>query len=128
VEGQGELPSDAHIAMYRIAQEALNNVTKHACANQVAVSLRYVTPHSSAPCQPAPLQAEEDGHLRVELSICDDGRGFDPARVPADHLGLNIMRERAQAIGAELTIKTQPGHGTHIAAVWQRPLTTEERL
>ena len=43
------------------------------------------------------------------LSISDDGRGFDPAQVPHDHLGLGIMQERAEAIGATLTIDSQPG-------------------
>ena len=67
------------IGLYRIAQEALNNVVKHAKATQAVVSLRL-------------------GET-VRLTIADDGAGFDPAR-SRHHLGLSIMRERAEAIGA----------------------------
>jgi signal transduction histidine kinase len=56
--------------------------------------------------------------LTVELSIRDDGRGFDPGSVSAEHLGLGIMRERAEAIGARLAIETRIGHGTTVVAVW----------
>jgi signal transduction histidine kinase len=55
----------------------------------------------------------------VELQISDDGRGFDPQSVPSDCLGLGIMRERAAAIGARLSIESQPGHGTQIFVVWE---------
>jgi signal transduction histidine kinase len=102
-----------HLAFYRIAQEALNNVVKHAQASYVEVSLR---------CDPSP--GEEEGELPggpgrvVELRVSDDGEGFDPGAVPPDHLGLGIMNERAQAIGAQLAIETQIGHGTLIKAVW----------
>ena len=54
----------------------------------------------------------------VSISVHDDGRGFDVHGVPPDHLGLGIMRERAGAIGAELTIDSQVGQGTEIVAVW----------
>jgi signal transduction histidine kinase len=50
----------------------------------------------------------------VELSIVDDGTGFDPDDVPAGHLGLTIMRERAAAIGAQLVIDAAPGRGTRL--------------
>ncbi len=108
VEDQHELPPDVHVALYRIAQEALNNVVKHARASQVAVSLRgLLTP---------PMIGG------VELHITDDGRGFDPSCVPSDHLGLGlgIIRERAEAIGATLNIESQPGHGTQVMVVWER--------
>jgi signal transduction histidine kinase len=101
VEGKLELPPDVHVALYRIAQEALNNVVRHARASQAMVRLRRFPPAS------------------VELHISDDGRGFDPASVPPDHLGLDIMRERAEAIGATLKIDSQPGHGTQITVVWE---------
>ena len=101
VEGKLELPPDVHVALYRIAQEALNNVVKHARASQATVRLRGRPPAS------------------VELHISDDGRGFDPASVPPDHLGLGIMCERAEAIGAALEIDSQPGHGTQITVVWE---------
>jgi len=108
VEGGCALPSDVHVALYRIAQEALNNVVKHAEARQVAVSLRCSPPDSKG-----------DTQTTVELCIRDDGRGFDPRHVQPDRLGLGIIRERAQAIGASLKIDSQPGHGTLIMAVWK---------
>jgi ligand-binding sensor domain-containing protein/nitrate/nitrite-specific signal transduction histidine kinase len=111
IEGEAELhqaaiPSDVHIALYRIAQEALNNVIKHARAHRVTVRLGY-SPES---------QAEP---VRVLLSICDDGRGFDPVQLPHNRLGLGIMQERVQAIGGTLTIESQPGHGTQVTVLWQ---------
>jgi two-component system nitrate/nitrite sensor histidine kinase NarX len=54
----------------------------------------------------------------VTLSIRDDGRGFDPEHTPSGHYGLSIMRERADAIGAKLSVASQPGHGTEIAIHW----------
>jgi signal transduction histidine kinase/ligand-binding sensor domain-containing protein len=103
LEVQGEpscsLPSDLKVAMYRIAQESLNNVAKHAEASQATISLR--------------CEAE-----RVELQISDDGRGFDLENVPVESLGLGIMRERAEAIGAEMTIESEVGRGTVVTVVW----------
>ena len=105
------LPEEVHVALYRITQEALNNVVKHAHANFAEVAL----------CCP------EDGarspQLRqLELSVSDDGRGFDLARVPAERLGLGIIRERTQAIGASLEIDSQPGAGTRIKVMWEEKI------
>jgi signal transduction histidine kinase len=99
VEGQQQLPPDVQIALYRIAQEALNNIARHACASQAHICLR---------CRPE----------QIELRISDDGQGFDPANVSVEHLGLDIMRERAEAIGATLGIESRPGGGTQLAVVW----------
>ncbi len=99
-QGQGTLAPDVQIALYRIAQEALNNIAKHAGATQARLHLRL----------------GEDG--RVALTIADDGQGFDPAGVSAEHLGLSIMRERAAAIGARLEVASQPGEGTQITVFW----------
>ncbi len=55
---------------------------------------------------------------RLELRISDDGRGFDSQCVPPDSLGLGIMRERAVAVGAELRIESQIGHGTQVVVIW----------
>ncbi len=110
VEGESDVPPDVHVALYRIAQEALNNVVKHADASEVAVNLRCLfEPHG------------EDGQQRqvVELEICDDGCGFDLGGVPPERLGLGIVRERAEAIGAELEIETEPGSGTKVEVVWR---------
>ena len=59
---------------------------------------------------------------RVEISIRDDGRGFDQDEMSPEHLGLSIMRERAQAIGAELTVTSQPGSGTEVSVIWEMEL------
>jgi nitrate/nitrite-specific signal transduction histidine kinase len=111
VEGEGELPSDVHVALYRISQEALNNVVKHARASHVTVGLHCVLSQ-------LPSQAGREGG-KVELHISDDGCGFDPSRVLPGRLGLGIMRERAQAIGATFKIESQPGYGTQVMAVWK---------
>lgn len=107
VEGECAMPPDVHVALYRIAQEALNNVAKHAHASRVTVSLRR-----------SPLEGDGQVGQRVKLCVSDDGCGFDPTSVPPDHLGLGIVRERAQAIGATLTIESHSGGGTCITVVW----------
>jgi len=91
---------EGKVALYRIAQEALNNVIKHARATEVRVSLR---------CGP-------DG---LHLCIRDDGRGFAQGPVSPDHLGLGIMRERAEALGADLEIESRPGRGTRVEVYWE---------
>lgn len=105
VEGQCSPPPDVKVALYRIAQEALNNMAKHAGAGRATIGLRCV-------------EIAEEQEKGVELRISDDGRGFDPARVSSDHLGLGIMRERAEAIGAALTIDSAIGRGTQVTVVW----------
>jgi signal transduction histidine kinase len=106
------VPSDVHVALYRIAQEVLNNVVKHAHATQVAVGLRC----TSLAQETSPPTT--GGERSVELCISDNGRGFDPNCVPSDRLGLGIIRERAQAIGASLEIESEPGAGTRVSVVW----------
>jgi signal transduction histidine kinase len=96
--GEKKLPADVQIGLYRIAQEALNNIIKHARASQVVVTLNMA--------------------YTVRLTIADDGTGFDPAVVTADHIGLRIMRERAEAIGARFQVESSPGEGTRISVVW----------
>jgi signal transduction histidine kinase/ligand-binding sensor domain-containing protein len=93
------LPDEVQVALYRIAQEALNNAAKHAEASQVAVRF-----HNEAG--------------RAMLTIADDGRGFHVHNIPPERLGLGIMEERASAIGADLEIESQPGRGTQIRVVW----------
>lgn len=102
------LPPDVQIALYRIVQESLNNIDKHARAQQVTV--RVV-----------------DEHERVVVQIIDDGDGFDINSVSATSLGLNIMRERAESIGISLTIESQPGAGTCITMIWNRDPSTPIR-
>jgi len=100
LEGNCSLLPDVQIALYRIAQEALNNVAKHAKASQATVTLS---------CKPE----------KVELCISDDGRGFDPKSISPHHLGVGIMHERARSIGAILKIESQPGYGTQIVVAWE---------
>jgi signal transduction histidine kinase len=108
IQTQRPLPPDVKVALYRVAQEALNNVAKHAKASRVTVSL-----HDAAPMR---ARSDVGG---VELSISDDGRGFDPTLAFPEHFGLGIMRERAEAIGATLDIKSELGQGTQVLVVWR---------
>jgi two-component system nitrate/nitrite sensor histidine kinase NarX len=101
-EVNGDLPPDVHIALYRIAQEAMNNVAKHANASSLVVDL-----------------TGDDGV--VHLSIADDGYGFDAAEVSSDHMGLDIMEERASGIGANLTVTSEPDAGTTVDVSWSDP-------
>jgi len=109
VEQIPSLPEDVHLSFYRIAQESLNNVVKHAKASHVAVSL------STESLAPDPT---EDWRGEVSLMIRDDGCGFAPQANEAQHLGLAIMRERSAAIGADLRIDSQVGEGTTVTVTW----------
>jgi signal transduction histidine kinase len=93
----GQLPPDAEVAFYRVAQEALNNVSKHAHATRVDVVL-----------------AAAGG--QVVLVIEDDGTGFEPSEHSAisGGLGLAGMRERAALVGAALDIESAPDEGTSV--------------
>ena len=98
--GQGVLPAGVQVATYRICQEALNNVAKHAKASVVEINLKH-----------------EDAS--IELSIRDDGRGFDLEQPAATgHYGLSMMRERAEAAGIQLSITSQPGQGAELTLRW----------
>ncbi|MCB0166992.1 MAG: PAS domain S-box protein [Anaerolineae bacterium] len=110
LDRQDTFPGDMQVSLYRITQEALHNIAKHAGAGRVTIQLRR-TPAGSGPLQ------------RVALTISDDGCGFDPAHVPPDHLGLGIMRERAEAIGATLDIISRPDRGTQIKVNWKVTVT-----
>jgi two-component system sensor histidine kinase UhpB len=88
-----KLAPDAELAVYRIAQESLTNVARHAQATQVTVAL-------------------EQGFDSVVLRVIDDGRGL--AGEPDEHGGLRSMRERALLIGAALAIKPAPSAGVEV--------------
>jgi PAS domain S-box-containing protein len=94
-ELEERLPIEIEDVLYRIAQEALHNVVKHAGARQVRVE----------------LEGEPD---QVILRIIDDGRGFDATDIPEGHLGLAGMRARAAKIDGHLSIMSRPGAGTTI--------------
>ncbi len=89
------LPLAAEEVLYRIAQEALHNVVKHAAARQVRVEIR-----------------QRDGGVRLRVE--DDGKGFDPVSVPDGHLGLAGMRARTERVGGTFTCQSEPGSGTSI--------------
>jgi signal transduction histidine kinase len=109
VESDRKLPEDVTMTLYRIVQECMNNITKHAEASQVNIWL----------C------ADREG---VEINISDDGRGFDLESIPPGHLGIGIMRDRAQKIGAYFKIESEPGSGTLIILTWtnQSPSISEK--
>jgi len=117
------LPLPVHIAFYRIAQEALQNVVKHSGATQVTVCLEASPPLARTPGVEPPTQ--------VRLEVSDDGLGFDPGSTQPAGLGLRIMRERAESIGAQLTVASSPGQGTQVTLLWPAgpqnlPLPTHE--
>jgi PAS domain S-box-containing protein len=94
------LDPERHVALYRIAQESINNIIKHSGARNASVSLSSFCAADSHPC--------------VQLRIEDDGRGLPQAFEPRDHHGLQIIRERAQEIGAAVSIDSASGAGTRI--------------
>jgi signal transduction histidine kinase len=91
------LPGELSLNLLRIAQEAAGNAFRHASPNRIEVRLRA-------------------GGGFVEIEVHDDGCGFDPARVPAGHFGLAIMRERAERFGGRLGVESSPGGGTIVSA------------
>jgi signal transduction histidine kinase len=96
VDGCEALPRTAQVELYNIAQEALNNVIKHAAAHHVQVRLRF------------------DEALTC-MQICDDGMGFEPALARrGGGFGISGMEERAQRIGGTLLIDSVPGRGTTV--------------
>jgi signal transduction histidine kinase len=101
IDGDSTLPPEVQVAIYRIAQESLNNVFKYARATQVDVNL---------------FSSEE----RVHFTTCDNGIGFDMSTSKPTSLGMRIMRERAEAIGADFEISSQPGAGTCVEVTWHR--------
>lgn len=100
VEGQSRrLAPEVEVAVFRVAQEALNNVDAHARAGNVRVDLGF------------------DGGA-LTLRVSDDGLGFDPTSIQkraSAHLGLISMRERVNSVGGMLKIESEPGQGTRIA-------------
>jgi signal transduction histidine kinase len=99
IEGDCPVPPEVQVAVYRIAQESLNNVFKYARATQVQVNL-FISPAT------------------VHFETCDNGVGFDMSMSKPTSLGLRIMRERAEAIGADFAITSSPGSGTCVEVTW----------
>ena len=95
--GDRRLPPEAETALYRIVQEGLTNVVKHAAAHRVSITL---------------VRKEAAAVVVIE----DDGQGFDPEAVRAGALGFTGMRERVELVGGRLTVETSPGAGTTLVA------------
>ena len=100
IEGDAGLPAGLHVAVYRITQEALNNIARHAKAKQAWVELSISA-------------------SRVRLSVRDDGRGFEPGALGPTHLGLQSMRERAAEAGARFHLASSAGGGTLVTVEWR---------
>jgi signal transduction histidine kinase len=107
VSGRLTLPPDVTTAFYRIVQEALNNVVRHSHARRSWVR----------------LTCTEDG---AEVVVGDDGLGF-VADVGPENLGLRIMRERADAVGAVLDVQSESRHGTVVTALWSTHASEERK-
>jgi signal transduction histidine kinase len=95
------LPEAVEQAFFRIAQEALNNIARHAQARQARVTLTAGRP--------------------ARLLIADDGQGFQPEQIAAGSFGLHSMRERAAGIGARLEVRSAVGQGAEIIVEWFEP-------
>jgi signal transduction histidine kinase len=91
-----EPPAAQRVEVYRIAQEALSNVSRHSGARHV--TLQWIVP--------------EPG--RGRLVVADDGHGYDPEEPKPGHFGLDNMRERATTLGAQLTLHGRPGEGSRV--------------
>lgn len=128
ITGEHVLPAEIQVVLYRICQETLNNIAKHAEANRVEIDLQYdarseddpgTTPAFSSLTQIGVPQ--EIDVSSVEMCIRDDGLGFDSGELTAPgHYGLGMMHERAKAVDAQLTVTSQPGHGTEVTLRWPK--------
>ncbi len=98
-----EPPAQVRLALYRTVQEALNNVGKHARASHISIL----------------YGVQGDG---VQLCVVDDGCGFEAGAATHGRMGLGIMRERAEHIGATLSIRSTPGAGTEVSFEWAPPV------
>ena len=100
--GKDRLPTEVETALFRVTQEALTNVRKHAPSARVKISLRH-------------------GNNGVQLQVRDWGPGFDPEKAtdgggPGERLGLSSMRERVALLGGTLEVRSKPGEGTEVVA------------
>lgn len=104
------LPEDAAVNLYRVVQEALTNIARHAGASQVNISLTW-----------------KAGGL--VLTVQDDGRGFVLPQNSGDlaaqgHFGLVGMQERVNLIGGQLVVESAPGQGTSVRVIWEQDIGT----
>ena len=96
-EAGAKAPHEVAVPLFRIAQEALNNVLKHAHARSVQIEISATPEH-------------------LMLAVRDDGAGFDQAAAPRGRWGMTTMRERAEAAGGSLEVQSAPGAGTTVRA------------
>jgi signal transduction histidine kinase len=106
VSGEFVLPDNVQVAFYRVCQEALYNVAKHAKASHAEIDLKQ-------------------DEAMIEMRVHDNGQGFDPGQTFTGHYGLGMMRERAEAAGALLTLTSHPGNGTELIVRWNQILLKE---
>jgi signal transduction histidine kinase len=99
-----------HIGVYRIVQEAVTNIMKHASATQVHIQLS---------CKNDRKKKKEKKTYSLYLTIEDNGRGFSPEQLSSSRFGLTNMQQRARAIHAQLEIETRIDQGTAIHVAWQ---------
>jgi PAS domain S-box-containing protein len=100
--GKPSLPPKVHEAIYRITQESINNIMKHAEATELHIE----------------IIGDAD---QFSISIQDNGHGYDPDHILPGHLGVGIMKERAAAVNARLSIESQIDVGTRVRVVWPDP-------
>ncbi len=100
VKEQYPVPPEVHFVLYRVVQEALNNIAHHALAKHIEIYFNSDPVH-------------------VDLTIQDDGLGFNPDEVGTDHLGLSIMKDRVENIGGTIETISQKGKGTLIKVMWK---------
>jgi signal transduction histidine kinase len=101
INGEYKFPAKVELSFYRIAQEALNNIIKHSCADHARIVLKAVP-----------------GEIYMEIT--DNGKGFKSKKVTSTNLGLAIMKERAKLIGASINIKSLPGEGTRVTVIYKK--------
>ena len=95
IDASHPLPARIEIGLYRIVQEALRNVVRHAHAEQASVQLIVLPEH-------------------IELTVTDDGCGFDPTQIPKGHYGLIGLNERVRLLGGQVVIVSRTGEGTSL--------------
>lgn len=107
---EAQLPAGAHAALFRVAQEALSNIARHARASHAIVRFE---------------QIEHGQRSLLRMTVADDGQGFDPAHAKAG-MGLGNMRARIAELGGALHVQSSPGQGTTVSA--ELPLITAHDL
>jgi signal transduction histidine kinase len=102
---EDEVPQSLKVTIYRIIQEAFNNIAKHSKGSHVVLSL-------------------EKNHSMIALAVQDNGQGFDPEEVLKRHrknMGLSSMKERTELSGGTFCIQSEIGKGTSLSFTWPRP-------